>query len=69
MKIFTKKGLSKARNLNSSFTLIFKLFSADTLIKTDIASCEVLDFAAHSSLLAVDPVKYVNKMPIDQMLP
>ncbi|CAN6170921.1 unnamed protein product [Urochloa humidicola] len=42
----------------------------DTLTKTSIASCgEVLDSAAHSSLLAVDPVKYVNKMPIDQMLP
>jgi len=43
---------------------------ADTLTKTGIASCgEVLDSAAHSSLLAVDPVKYVYKMPIDQMLP
>jgi hypothetical protein len=40
------------------------------LTKTGIASCgEVLDSAAHYSLLAVDPVKYVNKMLIDQMLP
>ena len=30
---------------------------------------EVLDSAAHSSLLAVDPVKYVNKMSNGQMLP
>lgn len=51
----------------------FRLLSLcidDTLTKTGIASCgEVLDSAAHSSLLAVDPVKYVNKMPINQMLP
>lgn len=42
----------------------------DTPIKTGIASRgEVLDSAAHSSLLAVDPVKYVNKMSNGQMLP
>jgi len=45
------------------------LFIDDTPIETGIASRgEVLDSAVHSSLLAVDPVKYVNKMSNGQML-
>jgi len=48
---------------------LVSLFIDDTPIETGIASRgEVLDSAVHSSLLAVDPVKYVNKMSNGQML-